>query len=64
MLTNSPPATIALLPCRSMPSGVVGEVAGVPMNVRLPPLKNSGELPVLVNCVGADTVPGAIVSVP
>ena len=41
-----------------MPAANCAAVAGVPMNVRLPPLKNSGDAPVLVSWVGAAVVPG------
>ena len=44
------------MPCRSIPATKVGlpfklAVAGVPMNVRLPPLKFIGDVPVLVSRV-------------
>ena len=52
LLTNRPPATIANWPLSSRSAAVKlpsAAWAGVEMNVRLPPLKYSGDVPTLVN---------------
>src|SRR5439155_1431367 len=58
------PATTAFLPFRSMPADNCPAVAGVAMNVRLPPLKYSGDGPVLVTWVTAGPPTGVSVTTP
>src|SRR5438477_12750162 len=65
LLTNSPPATTALLPGTSIAAVGLAAVCGVPRNVRLPPLNASGDDPALTSRVGAlGDGPGTSVSSP